>query len=91
MKKEYPYHMHVKVISRGKGHNALAAAAYRSGSKIIENIEENDNDAKERKPVKAIAHDYSRRHGVMSSFIETPRNAPKWTQSRQELWNRVEA
>ena len=83
--------MHVKVMSRGKGHNALAAAAYRSGSKITENIEENDNEAKVKKAVKAIAHDYSRRHGVISSFIEAPRNAPKWTQSRQELWNRVEA
>lgn len=91
MKKEYPYHMHVKVMSRGKGHNALAAAAYRAGSKITENIEENVDDAQDEKPVKAITHDYSRRHGVMSSFIEVPRNAPIWTQLRSDLWNRVEA
>ena len=44
MKKEYPYHMRVKVMSRSKGHNALAAAAYRSGSKVTENTDENEID-----------------------------------------------
>lgn len=88
MKKEYPYHMHVKVMSRSKGHNVLAAASYRSGTKITEIIEQNDMPDKD---IKAMAYDYSRRQGVMSSFIATPRDAPIWTQSREHLWNRVEA
>ena len=91
MKKEYPYHMHVQVMSRRKGHNALAAASYRSGTKLIEIVDENNNQTPDKNPVKAMVHDYSRRHGVMSSFIATPRSAPKWTQLREDLWNRVEA
>lgn len=82
--------MHVKVMSRSKGHNTLAAAAYRSGSKIAENIDKNEIKEPNEKQIKTMAHDYSRRHGVMSSFIQTPSSAPKWTQSRSELWNRVE-
>ncbi|MGH1375974.1 MAG: MobA/MobL family protein [Alphaproteobacteria bacterium] len=88
MRKEYPYHMHVQVMSRSKGHNALAAAAYRSGTKITEIVEENGNPDQD---VKAVSYDYSRRHGVMSSFIEAPRHAPIWTQSRTNLWNKAEA
>ena len=85
---EHPYHMSVKVVSRGKGHNAVAAAAYRSGE-LLQEISEPDINLDE-KSHKSINYDYRRRHGVMSSFIMAPRNAPAWATNRGRIWNKVE-
>ena len=45
------YHLSIKIISRGKGKSAVAAAAYRAGEKI-----QNEYDG--------IIHDYTRKGGV---------------------------
>lgn len=92
---EYPYYLHVKILSRGKGHHALKAAAYRSGQKLLSNAplseEFNQNDDQSAKERIGEIYDYSRRHGVMSSFIEAPKGAPAWVHNRQSLWGKVEA
>ena len=80
---EYPYYMSARIISRKSGGNAVAAAAYRSGSKLAED----DGDAQQ----KPLAHDYRRRSGVMSSFILAPREAPNWMRDRGSLWRGVES
>ena len=46
------YHCSIKITSRGKGKSAVAAAAYRSGEKII-----NEYDG--------IEHDYTRKGGIV--------------------------
>lgn len=71
------FHLSVKMISRGKGKSAVAAAAYRSGEKIT-----NEYDG--------IIHDYTRKRGVVMTEILLPRNAPIQYYNRSKLWNAVE-
>ena len=72
------YHMHATVISRASGGSAVAAAAYRSGKKLI------DERTGEQ-------HDYSRRDGVDGAEIIAPEGAPDWVRDRDRLWNSGEA
>lgn len=71
------YHCSIKIISRGKGKSAVAAAAYRAGEKI-----QNEYDG--------IIHDYTRKGGVMHTEILLPDNAPGEYADRSVLWNSVE-
>lgn len=71
------YHCSIKIISRGKGKSAVAAAAYRSGSRIINQY---DNET----------HDYTNKKGVVYTEIILPDNAPKEFENRSILWNSVE-
>ena len=68
------YHIQASVISRARGGSAVAAAAYRSGEKLI------DERTGEQ-------HDYSRRSGVDGSLIIAPEGAPDWVRDRDRLWN----
>lgn len=71
------YHCSMKIISRGKGKSAVAAAAYRSGEKLI-----NEYDG--------MAHDYTRKSGVVHKEILLPSHAPPEFSDRSTLWNSVE-
>lgn len=71
------YHCSVKTISRSAGRSATAAAAYRSGSKIVD----------ERT---GEVHDYSRKRGVLSATIIAPPGAPDWAHDRAAIWNQAE-
>jgi hypothetical protein len=71
------YHLSAKIITRGKGATATAAAAYRAAAKIHD----------ERT---GLTHDYQRRRGVYGTEILAPDGAPAWTQQRAWLWNAVE-
>jgi len=71
------YHCSIKIISRGKGKSAVAAAAYRAGEKI-----KNEYDG--------ITHDYTRKGGVVHTEILLPDNAPAEYSNRNLLWNAVE-
>lgn len=71
------FHLSVKMISRGKGKSAVAAAAYRSGSKITSDYD-------------GITHDYTRKRGVVRTDISLPENAPLEFYNRSKLWNAVE-
>ena len=72
------YHLEAKVISRGVGRSAVAAAAYMSCSRIL-----NDYDD--------ILHDYTRKKGLVFQKVFLPENAPEEWQDRAVLWNAVEA
>ena len=72
------YHFHVKMVHRGKGQSSIAAAAYRSGSKLYEEST-------------GITHDYTYKRGVEHSEILAPDGAPAWVFDRHTLWNTVEA
>jgi len=71
------YHCSIKIISRGKGKSAVAAAAYRAGEKITNNYD-------------GITHDYTRKSGVVHTEILLPDHAPKEYIRRAVLWNAVE-
>ena len=72
------YHFEAKVITRSEGRSAVAAAAYASCTQIY-----NDYDG--------ITHDYTRKRGCEYSEIFLPANASSEWQSRENLWNAVEA
>ena len=53
------YHCSIKIISRGKGKSAVAAAAYRAGQKITDEFD-------------GEIHDYTRKSGVVHTEILLP-------------------
>lgn len=71
------YHCTVNIISRAKGGNAVASAAYRSSELIHD----------ERL---GINHDYTRKTGVDYTEIIAPDNTAKDYCNRATLWNAVE-
>ena len=71
------YHCSIKIISRGKGKSAVAAAAYRAGEKLT-----NDFDGE--------THDYTHKGGVVHTEILLPGHAPAAFSDRAVLWNAVE-
>ena len=71
------YHCIIKIVSRGKGKSAVAAAAYRSGEKLT-----NEWDG--------LTHDYTKKGGVVHSEILLPAHAPPAFSDRSTLWNSVE-
>ena len=71
------FHLSLKIISRGKGKSAVAAAAYRAGEKIT-----NEYDG--------ICHDYTKKRGIVHTEIMLPGHAPVEYLDRSTLWNAVE-
>ncbi|QCZ91847.1 Ti-type conjugative transfer relaxase TraA (plasmid) [Xanthomonas citri pv. punicae] len=70
------YHLNTHAIGRAAGHSAVAAAAYRSASSLVD----------ERT---GEAFNFTRKGGVLSSEIVTPEDVP--VPERAALWNAAEA
>jgi hypothetical protein len=71
------YHCSLRVFSRAENHSAVAAAAYRSGQKLV--------DART-----GTIHRYEKRSGVVNAFILMPASAPERFHDRFVLWNAAE-
>ncbi|MGE4046252.1 MAG: MobQ family relaxase [Acetobacteraceae bacterium] len=71
------YHCSVKGVGRAKGRSVVAAAAYRAGERLHDEIT-------------GLVQDYQLRHGVLDTFILTPQDAPSWAHDRGRLWNEAE-
>jgi len=71
------YHLSIKIISRGKGRSAVAAAAYRA-AEIIQS------------EYNGVTHDYTRKGGVVHTEILLPKYASEEYSNRAVLWNAVE-
>jgi hypothetical protein len=71
------YHCSLRVFSRAENHSAVAAAAYRSGQKLVD----------ERT---GTIHRYEKRSGVLNAFILMPASSPEKFQDRFTLWNAAE-
>lgn len=71
------YHLEAKVVSRGAGRSTVAASAYLSCSKIL-----NDYDG--------VQHDFTRKKGLVWEQVFLPEYAPAEWQDRAILWNAVE-
>ena len=72
------FHLSVKVIGRGAGRSAVAAAAYRAAERL-------HDERLDR------AHDFTNKSGVVHSEVLLPENAPEEFADREKLWNAVEA
>jgi len=72
------YRLSAQIIGRKQGRSSVAAAAYRAGVQL--------EDART-----GLAHDYTRKQGVLHTEILTPEGTPDWMQDRAKLWNAVEA
>jgi hypothetical protein len=72
------FHLNAKVISRGKGQSAIAAAAYRSGERL------RDEQSNELKFYKGGDD------RIVSTAIMAPKDAPEWAHDRNRLWNEAE-
>ncbi|MGH6613368.1 Ti-type conjugative transfer relaxase TraA [Sphingomonas sp.] len=71
------YHFSAKVIGRGAGRSAVAAAAYRSAARLHD----------ERL---GRHHDFTNKAGVVHSEVMLPEGAPEHLRNREALWNEVE-
>lgn len=73
------FRLEAKVFSREKrGRSVIAAAAYRAGTKLKDELRDK-------------TFDYARRvKGVIQSAILAPDNAPAWAHDSGQLWNMVE-
>ena len=72
------YHLSSQVISHGKGETAIAAAAYRSGSKL-------------HCEYTGQTYDYCHKGWVEHTEIMLPKQAPDEWGDREVLWNAIEA
>jgi Ti-type conjugative transfer relaxase TraA len=72
------YHCSMKLIARGGGRSAVAAAAYRSATRL-----ENERDG--------FVHDFTRKLGIEHSEIVVPKGSgAEWALDRLVLWNAAE-
>jgi hypothetical protein len=72
------YRCSAQIIKRSAGKSSIAAAAYRSASRLVD----------ERT---GLIHDYTRKQGVTHAEVLTPEATPDWMHDRAQLWNTVEA
>ena len=70
------YHYNTQVIKRSEGRNVVAAAAYRSGDRLVD---ETTGEIK-----------FYHRGVEPVAFVLAPENSPEWVYNRQALWNEVE-
>lgn len=66
------------MISRSSGRGIVAAAAYRSGERILEEKSQ-------------AFYDFTTRTGILHTEIMAPLCAPEWVYDRHTLWNTVDA
>lgn len=74
----YELHAHAKQVQRSAGRSSVAAAAYRSAARLVDDRT-------------GLIHDYTKKRGVEHTQIFTPDNAPAWARDREQLWNAAEA
>ena len=72
------YYTRLSTLTRSKGGQAVAAAAYRAGARLHD----------ERT---GTTHDYCRRRGVIDASLLAPAEAGPWARDLETVWNRVEA
>ena len=72
------YHLSMKTVSRASGRSAVAAAAYRSGTRLTNELD-------------GLTHDFTRKDGIEHSEMVLPEGAnAEWARDRETLWNAAE-
>lgn len=72
------YRFNATIVKRKGGRSVVAAASYRSGEKLRDDLYE-------------TVHDYSRKKGIGETFVLIPEGADERFLDREYLWNYVEA
>ena len=72
------YRLAVQTIQRAAGRSAVAAAAYRSGARLVDDR-------------LAMEFDFAAKEDIEFAAIMAPANTPAGYQDRQTLWNAAEA
>ena len=71
------YHLRVKYVKRSEGRSAVAAAAYRSGTRLVDEY-------------RGSVEDYTRKRDVEHSEVLLPEGLPETLRERGVLWNTLE-
>lgn len=71
------YHCSIQVVGRSAGRSSVAAAAYRSGTKLTSMYD-------------GVTSDYTKKSWIEFTEIRLPEQAPKEYLEREKLWNAVE-
>lgn len=71
------YHCSIQVVGRSAGRSSVAAAAYRSGTKLTSMYD-------------GVTSDYTKKSWIEFTEIRLPEQAPREYQDRETLWNAVE-
>ena len=71
------FHLNCRIVSKAKGKSSVAASAYISAEKLV-----NERTG--------LTHDFTRKQDVIFSDTVLCENAPKEFQDREVLWNEVE-
>lgn len=79
------FHLNVSSIGKSGGSSAVASAAYRSCSSLVQSV----FDAQTGLEV-AFLHDFSNKNGLAFSCVFAPEEADGWCINREQLWNKVE-
>ena len=90
------FHFSGQILKRNVGHNAVAAAAYRSQGKLHEISKMDALEATAYRSggkihgINGKVHDYTKKRGVVHTEIMLPEDAPREYSDRETLWNAVE-
>ena len=76
------FRLEITPLSRSQNRNAIAAAAYRAGQRLVDDC---DYSSKTRK-----VFDYRRRGGVVATGVILPEHTPSCFYDRQTLWTAAE-
>ena len=72
------YHFEGKIISRSQGRSSVAAAAYRSASRLLDKRT-------------GLTHDFlNKQSDCVYAEILLPEGTPSWMRDREKLWNTIE-
>lgn len=84
------YSLHLSEVSRGTGGNAIASAAYISGSRMTFRLTSPFVSPEAVGNVTVKTWDFCNKLGVVYSVILAPDGSPEWVFDRETLWNAAE-
>jgi hypothetical protein len=78
------YRLSLSTVKRSAGRSVVAAVAYQHAARLAQSEGLTFYEGRD-------VHDYSKKKGVLDSYLLVPRNAPEWAHDRTALWNAAEA
>jgi ATP-dependent exoDNAse (exonuclease V) alpha subunit len=79
------FHLNVSSIGKSSGSSAVASAAYRSCSSLVQSVIDPQTGIQV-----AYLHDFANKHGLEFSEVFAPEGLDSWCSDREKLWNKVE-
>ncbi|MCT4635322.1 MAG: MobA/MobL family protein [Rickettsiales bacterium] len=79
------FHLNVSSIGKSSESSAVASAAYRSCSSLVQSVIDPQTGIEVR-----YLHDFSNKGGLAFSQVLAPEGLDSWCYNREQLWNKVE-